>query len=124
MIAAKFLKNYYKTVGKFGLKVIEDLPPTRILGAIGRGIIGYMGKHSGIIGKTAGFAGRILLGRHTRNLLSNAADYAVDIMPKSVVRDALKGINDAAQGRNPKKDTKQFNYLNAKGPQGKNTTLD
>lgn len=71
-----------------------------LAGKVGGEILNAATKHAGVIGKVAQGIGRTILSDDARNALSKVADSAMKLIPDGKVKNALRSINDSAQGRN------------------------
>lgn len=101
--------GFGKFLGDLALAGISNTGLGAAAGLIGKGA-SWLGRKiyekAGVIGKHLGNLGKETLPKYDRFVWSNAADFAINHMPKGNIKDTLSKINDAAQGRVPKEHPK------------------
>ena len=91
-----WIKQGVGLAGKYALNAFGATP----IGIAAKTALNWTNKNAGLIGKKLADYGPSILNEQGREQLSNVADKAIELMPKSwKLTKALNKINDAAQGR-------------------------
>lgn len=116
------IKNFIRDgIGLDGktLMTAVDMHTGRLASKLLNNRIDVVKNNSEFIGKVARGIGRSVLSDSIREKMSNATTKAIDFLPSGNVKDTLKSINEAAQGKSPSIETSSLGKRRRKRTFGK-----